>query len=287
MKTVIITGAASGIGRAAAELFARKGDRVVLADIDALGADRAAHEIRVAGGQATSRRLDVASEEQWEDFADWVRAQYGPVHILVNNAGVLDLGGFVEMTPEQWQRVIDIDLMGVIYGSRVFAQHMIEDRTRGHIVNIASAGAFFPSPLDPAYGVAKASVLMASQVLRMELRGHGIGVTALCPGIVRTELVANGRRAGLSEADEAQWREDFSGLQGVGLAGPEKVARAIDKAVRRNRAVAPVNPEAWALYALFRFSPSLSRELLSRLSFERLESVMPAAKSVLARFATK
>lgn len=287
MRTVIVTGGGAGIGRETAKLFAHKGDRVIIADIDEVRAKAAAEEIRATGGLAVPRRLDVSDEQQWEDFAKWVFSEFGPAHVLVNNAGVMDLGGFVEMSADAWQREIDIDLMSVIYGSKVFAQQMIDNSVRGHIVNLSSMAAYFPSPLDPAYGVAKSAVLMASQSLRIELRRHGIGVSTICPGAIRTDLIANGQRAGLSDGEADEWQRAAGGMQTLALAGPDKVARVIERAVRRNWAIVPVNPEAWLMYALFRFSPSLTRELLARASFDRIEAVMPLARSALTRLTAK
>jgi len=141
MKNVIITGAGAGIGRETAKLFAAKGSRVVVADIDLPAAKETVEQIVTAGGRATAYQLDVSSAEEWEAFGAWMFAHFGAPHVLINNAGVMDLGGFVEMSAAQWQREIDIDLMSVIYGSRVFAQQMIDDGIRGHIVNLSSAAA--------------------------------------------------------------------------------------------------------------------------------------------------
>ncbi len=278
MKTVIVTGAGGGIGRETAKLFASKGDRVIIADIDMAAAEDTAIEIVAGGGTAIARSLDVSSEEQWEQFGAWVRTEYGAPDVLINNAGILDLGGFLEMSAAQWQRTIDIDLMSVIYGSRIFAQQMIDAGTHGHIVNISSCGAYFPSKLEPAYGVAKAGVLMASQALRIELARHKIGVTAMCPGAIRTDLLANGKRAVLVEDELQEWTTKVTAVQALSFAGPDKVARVIHRAVAHNWAIVPVNPESWALYYLFRLSPSLVRLGLSVASFDR-------AEALLARFA--
>ena len=288
MKTVIVTGSAAGIGKETAKLFARKGDRVIVADIDEVGAESTVQEIKAEHGQAVPYRLDVSSEAQWESFASWVRTEFGAADVLVNNAGVMDLGGFVETTPAQWQRLIDIDLMSVVYGSKVFAQQMIDAGVRGHIVNISSGAAFLPSKLISAYGVAKAAVLMATQSLRVEMRQHGIGVTAICPGAIRTDLLAHGERNGLDDERVEEWRADVATAQaGIAYAGPDKVARAIERAVRRNSAVVPVNAEAWAIYGLFRLSPGLVRWGTSVASFDRLEGLLERARPVIGRLANR
>ncbi|WP_067690636.1 SDR family NAD(P)-dependent oxidoreductase [Nocardia jejuensis] len=284
MKTVIITGAGAGIGRETAKLFAGKDHRVVVADIDEVAAAGTVEQIKAAGGEAISYRLDVRGEREWEEFARWVGTEFGSADVLINNAGIMDLGGFVETTVAQWQRVVDIDLMSVIYGSRVFARQMIDAGVRGHIVNISSGAAFMPSGLEPAYGVAKAAVLMATQSLRVELRGHGIGVTAICPGAIRTNLLAHGERNGLSEQERESWRAQIDAVQSTfALAGPDKVARVIERSVRHNWAVVPVNPEAWFIYGLIRLSPTLARVVPSVLSFERADQLLAIGKPLLDR----
>lgn len=285
MKTAIVTGAGSGIGRETARLFASRGNRVVLADIDIDAAQIAADEIATTGGKAVAYRLDVADEQQWEIFGKWVDSEYGAADLLVNNAGIMDWGGFIDMSAQQWQRTMDIDLMSVIYGSRIFAQQMIDSGVRGHIVNISSGAAFLPHKMIAAYGTAKAAVLMASQSLRVELRKHGIGVTAICPGVINTNLIANGHRAGISEDDQQRWYAQAGKIQSIAYAGPDKVARAIERSVRHNWAVVPVNPESWFIYGLYRMSPSFSRVLTGVGSFELADGVMSRLQPLLNRVA--
>ena len=287
MKNVIVTGAGAGIGRETAKLFARKGNRVIVADIDEAGAEETVAAIKAADGEAVPYKLDVRSEDQWEDFARWVRTMYGGADVLVNNAGVMDLGGFVETTIPQWQRMIDINLMSVVYGSKVFAQQMIDNGVHGHIVNISSGAAFLPSQLEPAYGVAKIGVLMATQSLRVELRKHNIGVTAICPGVIRTNLLANGERNGLTPEEQAEWKAQMGSVQtSLGFGGPDKVARVIERSVRNNWAIVPVNPEAWLGYGLFRLSPTLLRTVASVASYGRIDQVLNAARPLLNRLTT-
>lgn len=283
MRTAIVTGGGAGIGAATARLLASTGYRVVVADIDDQAAQAVADDITADGGCAHPYRLDVANDAQWGKCADWVRGEFGPAHVLVNNAGILDTGGFYEMSPAQWQRTIDIDLMGVIYGSRVFAQQMIDAGIEGHIVNLSSGAAFAPAKYVPAYGTAKAAVLMASQSLRVELRPHRIGVTAICPGAIRTDLLAHGERAGLTAEEQAAWRAQLGQVQGLAFSGPDKVARAIEHAIRRNPAIVPVNPEAWIGYALFRLSPSLLRVLGSVGSLDLFDRLLPRIQPLLKR----
>lgn len=285
MKTAIITGAGSGIGRETARLFASQGHRVVLADIDIHAAEAATDQIVAAGGRASAYQLDVADEQQWETFGKWTDSEFGPADLLVNNAGIMDWGGFVDMTAEQWQRTMNIDLMSVIYGSRIFAQQMIDAGVRGHIVNISSGAAFLPHKMIAAYGTAKAAVLMASQSLRVELRRHGIGVSAICPGVINTNLIANGQRAGISEDDQQRWHAQAGKIQSISYAGPDKVARAIERSVRHNWAVVPVNPESWFIYGLYRLSPSFSRTLTGIGSFELADGLMSRLQPLLNRVA--
>ncbi|MGH3724709.1 MAG: SDR family NAD(P)-dependent oxidoreductase [Mycobacterium sp.] len=283
MKTVIVTGAGSGIGRETARLFASQGNRVILADIDMHAAEATTDEIVAAGGKAVAYQLDVAEEQQWEVFGKWVDSEFGAAHVLVNNAGVMDWGGFVDMTAQQWQRTMDIDLMSVIYGSRIFAQQMIDAGVRGHIVNISSGAAFLPHKMIPAYGTAKAAVLMATQSLRVELRRHGIGVTAICPGVINTNLITNGQRAGISDDAQDQWHTRAGKIQSISYAGPDKVARVIERSVRHNWAVVPVNTESWFIYGLSRLSPSLSRVVTGLGSFELADGLMSRLQPILSR----
>ncbi|MBF6181349.1 Glucose 1-dehydrogenase [Nocardia otitidiscaviarum] len=285
MSTAVVTGAGAGIGRETARRFASRGYRVVVADIDEASAGAVAEEITAAGGSARPYRLDVSSESQWDDCAAWVRGEYGPARLLVNNAGIMDTGGFTEMSAAQWQRTVDVDLMSVIYGSRVFARQMIDAGIRGHIVNLSSAAAFLPARYVPAYATAKAAALMASQCLRVELRPKGIGVTAICPGAIRTDLVAHGERAGLDAERQAAWRAEAGRVQGLAFAGPEKVARVIDTAVHRNRAVVPVNVEAWLAYAGLRLSPALMRGIGGVGSLEVADALLLRLRPLLDRIA--
>ncbi|MFI6352664.1 SDR family oxidoreductase [Streptomyces sp. NPDC050743] len=261
-QLVLITGAGSGIGRATAFAFAEAGARVVAVDRDAEAATRTAELSRLIGApDAWAEPADVSDEQAMEKLAEKVHREYGVLDVLVNNAGIGLSGSFFATTSEDWRRVLDVNLWGVIHGCRLFGARMAERGQGGHIVNIASAAAFQPSRALPAYGTSKAAVLMLSECLRAELAGQGIGVSAICPGIVNTNITSTARFAGVDEAEERRRQKNSARLYGLRNYPPEKVAEAILDAVARNRAVVPVTPEARGAHLLSRFLPGALRGL--------------------------
>ncbi|OII60814.1 short chain dehydrogenase [Streptomyces sp. CC53] len=261
-RLVLVTGAGSGIGRATAFAFAEAGARVVAVDRDAESAARTAELARLVGAPAAWPEVaDVSDEQAVEKLGARVAAEYGVVDVLVNNAGIGLSGSFFDTTTEDWKRVLDVNLWGVIHGCRVFGRQMAERGQGGHIVNTASAAAYQPSKVLSAYGTSKAAVLMLSECLRAELAGQGIGVTAVCPGIVNTNITATARFAGVSEEEQRSRRERTSRLYGLRNYPPEKVADAVLRAVAENRAVVPVTPEARGAHLISRFAPAALRAL--------------------------
>lgn len=259
-QLVLVTGAAGGIGRATAFAFAEAGARVVAVDRDADGAARTAELARLIGApQAWGETVDVSDEQAMEKLAEKVAAEYGVVDVLVNNAGIGLSGSFLETSSEDWRNVLDVNLWGVIHGCRLFGKQMAERGQGGHIVNTASAAAYQPSRALPAYSTSKAAVLMLSECLRAELAEKSIGVSAICPGIVNTNITATTRFAGADAAEEKRLRKKTSKLYGVRNYPPEKVAEAILRAVVRNQAVVPVTPESHAARFLSRLSPGVLR----------------------------
>ncbi|MFF4080627.1 SDR family oxidoreductase [Streptomyces sp. NPDC001777] len=259
-QLVLVTGAAGGIGRATAFAFAEAGARVVAVDRDAEGAARTAEMARLIGSPAAwGEAVDVSDEQAMEKLAEKVAAEYGIVDVLVNNAGIGLSGSFLDTTSEDWKSVLDVNLWGVIHGCRIFGRQMAERGQGGHIVNTASAAAYQPSRALPAYSTSKAAVLMLSECLRAELADRSIGVSAICPGIVNTNITATARFAGADAAEEQRLRKRTSRLYGLRNYPPERVADAILKAVVRNQAVVPVTPEARGARLLSRFSPAALR----------------------------
>ncbi|MFD5855827.1 SDR family oxidoreductase [Streptomyces chartreusis] len=259
-QLVLVTGAGSGIGRATAYAFAEAGARVVAVDRDAESAGRTAEMSRLIGApEAWAETVDVSDEQAMEKLAARVAAEYGVVDVLVNNAGIGLSGSFFDTTPEDWKKVLDVNLWGVIHGCRLFGKQMAERGQGGHIVNTASAAAFQPSKALPAYSTSKAAVLMLSECLRAELAGQGIGVTAICPGLVNTNITSTAHFAGVDAEEEKRRQKRSARLYGLRNYPPEKVADAILRAVVRGEAVVPVTPEARGAYLMSRFTPRALR----------------------------
>ncbi|MBO1336732.1 SDR family oxidoreductase [Streptomyces sp. VRA16 Mangrove soil] len=259
-QLVLVTGAGSGIGRATAFAFAEAGARVIAVDRDAESVARTAEMAQLIGApQAWAETVDVTDEQAMEKLAEKVAAEYGVVDVLVNNAGIGLSGSFFDTTPEDWKKVLDVNLWGVIHGCRLFGRQMAERGQGGHIVNTASAAAYQPSKALPAYSTSKAAVLMLSECLRAELAGRGIGVSAICPGLVNTNITATARFVGADAAEEQRRQKKSSRLYGLRNYPPEKVADAILAAVVHSKAVVPVTPEARGAHLMSRFTPRALR----------------------------
>ncbi|MEU4043371.1 SDR family oxidoreductase [Streptomyces antibioticus] len=261
-QLVLVTGAGSGIGRATAFAFAESGARVIAVDRDAESAARTAELARLIGApEAWAETVDVSDEQEMEKLAAKVHSEYGVLDVLVNNAGIGMSGSFFDTTSDDWRRVLDVNLWGVIHGCRLFGRRMAERGQGGHIVNTASAAAYQPSRALPAYSTSKAAVLMLSECLRAELAGQGIGVTAICPGLVNTNITSTATFVGVDPTEEKRRQNRSSRLYGMRNYPPEKVAEAILRSVVRNEAVVPVTPEAHGVHALARFAPGVLRRI--------------------------
>ncbi|WP_405871172.1 SDR family oxidoreductase [Streptomyces sp. NBC_00005] len=261
-QLVLVTGAGSGIGRATAFAFAEAGARVVAVDRDAEAAARTAELSRLLGApEAWAETADVSDEQAMEKLAEKVATEYGVVDVLVNNAGIGLSGSFFDTSPEDWKKVLDVNLWGVIHGCRLFGRQMAQRGQGGHIVNTASAAAYQPSKALPAYSTSKAAVLMLSECLRAELAGQGIGVSAICPGFVNTNITSTARFAGVDADEEKRRQKRSARLYGLRNYPPEKVADAILRAVVRNEAVVPVTPEARGAHLMSRFTPRALRAI--------------------------
>ncbi|MEJ9077699.1 SDR family oxidoreductase [Gordonia malaquae] len=275
-QLVVITGAGSGIGRETAREFARLGAEVIVSDINLAAAAETATMIRRAGGAAHPYRLDVSDPDAINAHRDLVVAEHGVPDVVINNAGIGAAGDFLVTSREEFSRVIDINLYGVVNMSRAFAQPMVDRKLGGHIVNLSSMAAYSPASDMNAYATSKAAVFMFSDCLRAELDGHGIGVSTICPGIVHTNIVANTRISGVSAEEEARMQQAGDKAYAMRRYGPEKVARQIVSAVRRRREVVPVTPESKAQYLFNRVAPAAVRQFAKRGGMTDMIDKIPA-----------
>ncbi|MFR9749520.1 SDR family oxidoreductase [Nocardia sp. 004] len=263
-QLVVITGAGSGIGRETALALARRGAEIVLSDIDLAAAKATAELIAAEHGVAHVYRLDVADESDMRTHATTVLETHGVPDILINNAGIGQAGDFFETSSADFDRVLRINLGGVINGCRAFGPAMAERGLGGHIVNLSSMAAYSPQQGFSAYATSKSAVFMFSDCLRAELAGRGISVHTICPGIVHTNIVARTRFSGVSAGEEKRKQERYDNLYRMRRYGPEKVAERIVHAMERDRSIVPVTPEAHLQYHFERLAPAVVRFLAAR-----------------------
>lgn len=273
-KTALVTGSGSGIGRATALELARRGADLFLCDVSEEGLAETARAVEALGRKAHARRVDVAQPDQMRAFADFVHGHVEAVDVLVNNAGVGLGAGLLDTTLEDWNWIVGINLMGVVHGLHFFAPRMVARGRGGHVVNVSSAAGFVASEPLTAYAATKFAVLGLSEAIYSELRRHGIGVTAVCPGIINTPITTSSRMRGPGATPEN--RQRMVELYRRRNYGPERVAKNILRAIQRNRLVAPISPEAWAMYWLKRWVPWAVR-WLNRATANRLAREAAAA----------
>ena len=256
-RLALVTGAASGIGLATAAALEKRGVRLLLVDRDPGGLERAAASIPGSGTFV----CDVADERTMEQLADRVLKEHGVPDVVVNNAGIAVAGSFLDTGPDDWQRIVDINLMGVVRGCRLFGRAMIDRGQGGHLVNTASAAAFAPAKDLCAYATTKAAVLMLSECLRAELQPHDIGVTAVCPGFIATNITRTTRYVGRGETEQQRLAERITRSYERRNFTADRVAEQIVEAIAENSPVAVITPEAKVMRALSRFAPEFLRRL--------------------------
>jgi NAD(P)-dependent dehydrogenase (short-subunit alcohol dehydrogenase family) len=248
-KVAVVTGAASGIGRALAYELARRGARLAISDIDEMGLAETAKHARVIGATVHEQRLDVTDRAAVLAYAGTVAAEFGAVHIMINNAGIAFTGDIEEMTFEQIERVMDVDFWGVVNGTKAFLPHVIASGD-GHIVNISSLFGLLAVPGQGAYNAAKFAVRGFTEALREEmlLAGHPVQVTCVHPGGIRTAIARNA--GAVDGQDAAALAEIFD--RKLAKTSPDSAAKSILRAVTGNRPRAVVGLDAKLLDVLVR-----------------------------------
>lgn len=260
-KLVVVTGAGSGIGRETALAYAEAGADTVCVDLDRAAAERTAELACLLDTYSVAYAVDVGDAQAMESLASEIERTLGAPDVVINNAGIGMSGPVLETSTADWDKILRVNLWGVIHGSRLFARQMVSAGKRGHIVNVSSGLAFFPTRLTPAYNTTKAAVQMLSECLRAELAGQGIGVSAIYPGVVNTNIVSTARMLGGSEVETGKQRARAERLYRLRNLKPEAVAAAILSAVEHNRAEVRVGTEVHVIRWLSRLAPGLGRRL--------------------------
>ena len=247
-KRIVITGAASGLGRATALRFAKAGWSVCIADIHLERATEVAREVEQAGGKSLVFECNISKVEDFEALARHIEAEWGGLDILVNNAGISSAGSLQESSYEEWQRLLDINLMGVVRGCKVFTP-LLAKQGLGHIVNVASFAGIASAPGMVTYNVAKAGVISLSESLRHEMSADNIGISVVCPAFFPTNLMESMNK----EATKALVTKL---MQRSGVTA-EDVAEHIYKGVEANDFMLITHKDARLQYHMKRLSPDL------------------------------
>jgi NAD(P)-dependent dehydrogenase (short-subunit alcohol dehydrogenase family) len=273
-RRVLITGAASGIGRALAEAAARDGARLVLTDRNEPLLKEVATELTAAGADlALVRAADVTDLSQVQALAAAVHAEGGSVDVVMNVAGIAAWGTVDRLEHRHWQSMIDVNLMGPIHVIECFVPAMIAAGRGGHLVNVSSAAGLLGLPWHAPYSATKFGLRGLSEVLRFDLRPHRIGVTLVCPGGVATPLTDTVRIAGVDRSSPA-----FRRLQAHfrrRAVTPDEAAAAILRGVRRNRYLVYTSRDVQAAFLLQRLFPP-GYALLMRALNLALRRALPA-----------
>lgn len=256
-KIALVTGAGSGIGQATARALADAGARLILCDVNEEALAAFAGELGATC--LLARRVDVSDREAMRAFAEEVHGLVPAVDILVNNAGVGMAGSFLQTSLEDWDWLLGINLHGVVHGLHFFLPRMVARGQGGHVVNLSSMVGYWIGPDMSAYLTSKHAVFGLTESLREELRGPGIGVSTVCPGIIHTNITQTARYRNTDQP--GAMRDKVVAMYQRRNYGPERVARAIVKSIRRGGGTLPVSPESWVMYYINRWCVPLSRAL--------------------------
>jgi NAD(P)-dependent dehydrogenase (short-subunit alcohol dehydrogenase family) len=247
-RIAAVTGGGSGIGAALARACAEAGMDVAVADVEAAKAKATADDVRARGRRALAAGVDVRDAAQVEGFAARTFAELGGCDLLCNNAGVLVLGLTHERSLEDWEWVLGVNLWGVIHGVRAFVPRMVAQGRGGHVVNTSSIQGLVPGAANGCYTTAKFAVVGLSESLRLDLASHGIGVSVLCPGPVKTGILKSERNRPAELGASKLSRADVLAVMATTDAAnttfiePDRAAAAVLDAVRRDELYVITHP---------------------------------------------
>jgi NAD(P)-dependent dehydrogenase (short-subunit alcohol dehydrogenase family) len=252
-RVAVVTGAGSGIGRAVSVQLAERGCDLALVDLSPNAAAETATLVEALGRRASTHVADVADRAQVDALPEAVRAVHGGCNILVNNAGVTSAGAFEDEAPEDLEWIVGINVWGVVHGCAAFLP-MLREADEGHIVNMSSMVGLLGLPHNASYSLTKGAVRGFTEALRAELVTTDIGVTAVFPGAIRTNITASARGA----ESERLAKLGRSRLAPLALRPPSAVAKRIVRAIERDRARVVVGPDAHVVDLASRILPGRS-----------------------------
>jgi NAD(P)-dependent dehydrogenase (short-subunit alcohol dehydrogenase family) len=254
-RVAVVTGAASGIGRATAIALAREGCDLAISDVNELGLSETAAEVRALGRRVRQDRVDVANKEAMRAWADAVFAEFGKVNIIVNNAGVSLTGEFADLETADMEWIVGINFWGVVYGCKFFLPYL-KQADEAHIVNLSSLFGLIGVPSQSSYCATKFAVRGLSESLWVELQQHGIGVTSIHPGGVRTNIAKSAR-----VQDDKLRKEAISTIERFSVP-PERCAALIVSAIKKNKMRQLVTRETHLIDTIKRIWPALPQRVL-------------------------
>jgi NAD(P)-dependent dehydrogenase (short-subunit alcohol dehydrogenase family) len=270
-KVAIVTGGAAGIGEALCEELGRRGALVIVADINAAGAEQVAARITATSGQASAAQVDVSRAEDVQQIVDDTVSGHGRLDYMFNNAGVSFGGEVRDMALEHWRRLIDVNLMGVIYGMTAAYEVMVKQGS-GHIVNTSSVAGLVAFPTASAYATTKHAILGLSTSLRAEAADLGVKVSAVCPGFIRTGIYDAATVVNISH-------EDLLSLVPFKMMDVNKVAPVILRGVARNQEIIVFPLHGRILWWLNRINTALPA-VLGRRAVRELRAVRRESEEI-------
>ena len=260
-RVAIVTGGASGIGRALCEALGQRGALVTVADLDIEGAERVAGGIQHAGGEARAAKVDVTRHAEVEALVEGEARDLGRLDYMFNNAGITVGGEFRDTTLDHWHVAIDTDLWSVVYGT-MSAYRLMVGQGSGHIVNTSSIGGLVPVPIGTPYATAKHAVVGFSTSLRTEAAGLGVKVSVVCPGHVETSVSDRTVYATRYSSEEA-----LAEIMARGRTMPAAdCAEVILRGVVENKAIITVTRTARLVWWVYRLSPAAVIHLFQRMA---------------------